>query len=66
MKNRIKELRRKMGVTQEEFAAAVKVTRQTVISLESGRYNASLMLAHKIAEYFGTNIESIFLFNEEE
>ncbi len=66
MKNRIKELRRERGVTQEEFAAAVEVTRQTVISLENGRYNASLTLAHKIAKYFNTNIESIFLFDEEE
>lgn len=66
MKNRIKELRRERGVTQEEFASAVKVTRQTVISLENGRYNASLTLAHKIAKYFNTNIESIFLFDEEE
>ena len=66
MKNRIKELRRERGVTQEEFAAAVEVTRQTVISLENGRYNATLTLAHKIAKYFNTNIESIFLFDEEE
>lgn len=66
MKNRIKELRRERGVTQEEFASAVKVTRQTVISLENGRYNASLTLAHKIAKYFNANIESIFLFDEEE
>ena len=45
---------------------AVGVTRQTIISLENGRYNASLLLAHKIAKYFGSSIEEIFLFEEEE
>ena len=48
------------------FADAVVVTRQTIISLENGRYNASLLLAHKIARYFGLSIEDIFLFEEEE
>ena len=52
--------------TQEELADAVEVTRQTIISLENGRYNASLLLAHKIAKYFGSSIEEIFLFEEEE
>ena len=51
---------------QAELAEAVSVTRQTIISLESGRYNASLLLAHKIAKYFETAIEDIFLFEEEE
>ena len=50
--------------TQEELAEAVGVTRQTIISLESGRYNASLLLAHKIAKYFGLTIEEVFLFEE--
>ena len=53
-------------LTQEELADAVEVTRQTIISLENGRYNASLLLAHKIAKYFGSSIEEIFLFEEEE
>lgn len=65
MKNKIQELRKKQRITQEELAAAVKVTRQTVISLENGRYNASLQLAHRIAQFFGMQIEDIFLFEEE-
>ena len=62
----IASLRREKGITQEELADAVEVTRQTIISLENGRYNASLLLAHKIAKYFGSSIEEIFLFEEEE
>ena len=66
MKNRIAQLRKERRITQEELADAVGVTRQTIISLENGRYNASLLLAHKIARYFGLSIEDIFLFEEEE
>ena len=66
MKNRIAQLRKERRITQEELADAVEVTRQTIISLENGRYNASLLLAHKIANYFGSSIEEIFLFEEEE
>ena len=66
MKNRIAQLRKERRITQEELADAVEVTRQTIISLENGRYNASLLLAHKIAIYFGSSIEEIFLFEEEE
>lgn len=67
MQNRIQELRKAMGgVTQSELADAVNVSRQTIISLENGRYNASLVLAHKIAKYFGVTIEELFLFDEEE
>ena len=66
VRNRIAELRRERRVTQEELGEAVGVTRQTIISLENGRYNASLLLAHKIAKYFGSSIEEIFLFEEEE
>ena len=65
MRNRIAELRRERRITQEELGAAVGVTRQTIISLENGRYNASLILAHKIARYFDTTIEQVFLFEEE-
>ena len=65
-KNRIAQLRKERRITQEELADAVEVTRQTIISLENGRYNASLLLAHKIAKYFGSSIEEIFLFEEEE
>ena len=63
---RIAQLRKERRITQEELADAVEVTRQTIISLENGRYNASLLLAHKIAKYFGSSIEEIFLFEEEE
>ena len=66
MKNRIAELRKARRISQAELADAVVVTRQTIISLETGRYNASLLLAHKIARYFGLSIEDIFLFEEEE
>ena len=62
MHNRIAERR----ITQEELGLAVGVTRQTIISLENGRYNASLLLAHKIARYFGLTIEELFLFEEDE
>ena len=65
MKNRIAELRKDRRISQAELADAVDVTRQTIISLENGRYNASLLLAHKIARYFDTTIEDIFLFEEE-
>ena len=66
MKNRIAQLRKERRITQEELADAVEVTRQTIISLENGRYNASLLLAHKIAKYFGSSSEEIFRFEEEE
>ena len=66
MTNRIAELRKERGLSQAELADGVDVTRQTIISLENGRYNASLLLAHKIARYFGLSIEDIFLFEEEE
>ena len=65
MENRIAALRKERRISQAELAEAVSVTRQTIISLENGRYNASLLLAHKIARYFGTTIEDIFLFEEE-
>ncbi len=66
MRNRIQELRKTMQVTQSELADAVNVSRQTIISLENGRYNASLILAYKIARYFGVTIEELFLFDEED
>ena len=65
MKNGIKELRKEHRISQEELATAVNVTRQTIISLENGKYNASLILAHDIAVYFGKTIEEIFLFEED-
>ena len=65
MENKIKELRKEKSITQDELALAVGVTRQTVISLENGKYNASLLLAHKISKYFGMSIEEVFIFEEE-
>ena len=65
MKNRIQELRKAGKIRQEDLAEAVGVTRQTIISLENGKYNASLQLAHKIAKYFHLTIEEDFLFEEE-
>ncbi|MBE6007584.1 MAG: helix-turn-helix transcriptional regulator [Lachnospiraceae bacterium] len=65
MNNIIKDLRKQNKVTQDELACAVGVTRQTIISLENGKYNASLQLAYKIAKYFGRQIEEVFIFEEE-
>lgn len=65
MKNCIKEFRKNNKITQDELAKAVNVTRQTIISLENGKYNASLQLAYKIAKYFDVKIEDIFLFEED-
>ncbi len=62
MDNKIKDLRKEHSVTQEDLAGAVGVTRQTIISLENGKYNASLQLAYKIAKYFNTTIEKVFIF----
>lgn len=66
MQNRIEEIRKGRGIRQEEFAKALGVSRQTISSLETGRYNPSIFLAHKIALYFGMTIEEVFLFDEEE
>ncbi len=65
MNNKIRELRKDGKITQDDLAAAVGVTRQTIISLENGKYNASLQLAHKISAYFGLTIEEVFIFEEE-
>ena len=66
MQTRIAEFRKNRGVTQEELADAVNVTRQTIISLESGKYKASLVLAHKLAQFFEVTIEEMFIFDKEE
>ncbi|MBQ4507041.1 MAG: helix-turn-helix transcriptional regulator [Firmicutes bacterium] len=65
MKNRIEEIRSSRKIKQEEFAKALGVTRQTISSLENGRYNPSISLAFKIARYFGMTIEEIFIFEED-
>lgn len=66
MKNRIEEIRRARGIRQEDFARAMGVSRQTISSLETGRYNPSIFLAYRIARYFGMTIEEVFLFEEQE
>lgn len=66
MKNRLEEIRKAHGIKQEELAAALEVSRQTIGSLENGRYNPSILLAFKIARYFGLSIEDIFLYEEGE
>ena len=66
MKNRIEAIRKERGIRQEEFAKAMGVSRQTISSLENGRYNPSILLAHRIAKYFGMAIEEVFIFDEEE
>ncbi|MBR4978958.1 MAG: helix-turn-helix transcriptional regulator [Clostridia bacterium] len=66
MNNKIAELRKERDMTQKDLADALFVSRQTVISLESGRYSPSLSLAHKIAKTFGKTIEEIFVFGEDE
>ena len=64
MKTRIKELRKERKLSQEELAAAVGTTRQTITSIEVGKYTASLPLAYKIARYFGLHIVDVFDFSE--
>ena len=66
MKNRLEELRKERGIKQEELASAMEVSRQTIGSLENGRYNPSILLAFKLARYFGMNIEEIFIYEEEQ
>ena len=66
MKNRLEELRKARGVKQEELAVALEVSRQTIGSFENGRYNPSILLAFKIARYFGMSIEEIFIYEEDE
>ena len=65
MKNRLEQLRKQRGISQEELADALQVSRQTVGSLENGSYNPSILLAFKIARYFGMAIEDIFLYEDE-
>ncbi|NJF24729.1 helix-turn-helix transcriptional regulator [Thermococcus sp. Bubb.Bath] len=64
MKNRLRELREERGLTQEELAKALGVTRQTIIAIERGKYDPSLKLAFKIARFFGKSIEEVFIYEE--
>lgn len=66
MKNRLEAIRKEAGLTQEELAERLEVSRQTISSLESGRYNPSIILAFRIARLFGRQIEEVFLYDEEE
>jgi len=66
VKNRIEEIRKERGIRQEEFAKCMGVSRQTISSLENGRYNPSITLAYKIAKYFDMTIEDVFVFEEED
>ena len=66
MKNRIEEIRKERGIRQDEFAKLMGVSRQTISSLETGRYNPSIFLAYRIAKYFDMTIEEVFVFEEEE
>ena len=65
MKNRIEEIRSAKGIRQEELAKSLGVSRQTISSLENGRYNPSITLAHKIAVLFDMTIEDVFIFEED-
>ncbi len=65
MQNKIEILRKERGILQDELAKSLGVSRQTISSLERGRYNPSIFLAHSIAVYFGMHIEEIFIFEEE-
>ena len=65
MKNRLEELRKARGLRQEDLAEALEVSRQTIGSLENGRYNPSILLAFKLSRYFGVPIEEIFIYEEE-
>lgn len=65
MKNRLEEIRKARGIKQEDLAATLEVSRQTIGSLENGRYNPSILLAFKLARYFEMDIEQIFIYEEE-
>ena len=66
MKTRIRELRAKAGITQEELARQVGVRRETIVFLEKGKYNPSLKLAYRVARTLGSTIEEVFIFEEED
>ena len=66
MQNRLLEMRKAFNMTQEELADKTNVSRQTIISLEGGKYNPSIFLAHRIAKIFGLSIEDVFIFEEDE
>ena len=66
LKNRIEQIRKEQNIRQEDFAKSMGVSRQTISSLENGRYTPSIQLAYKIAKYFDMTIEEVFIFEEDE
>jgi putative transcriptional regulator len=66
MQNNLEKMRNERGWTQQELGDRVEVSRQTIISLESGRYNPSILLAFKLARLFETTIEKLFIYECEE
>ncbi len=66
MKNKVEEIRKAEGISQADLAMALEVSRQTISSLENGRYNPSIILAFKIARYFGMSIEEVFIYEEDD
>lgn len=66
LKNRLEEIRKQRGIRQDELASALEVSRQTIGSLENGRYNPSILLAFKIARFFKMQIEEIFIYEEDQ
>lgn len=65
MKNRVEELRKARGMKQEDLACAMEVSRQTIGSIENGRYNPSISLAFKLSRFFGMKIEEIFIYDDD-
>ena len=65
MKNKVEQLRKERGLNQDDFAKAIRVSRQTISSIEKGIYNPSIILAFKIAKHYGKSIEEIFIYEEE-
>ena len=66
MQNRIEAIRKERGIRQEDLAKMLGVSRQTISSLETGRYNPSIFLAYKVAKLFGMTIEEVFIFEDAE
>mgnify|MGYP002517255268 FL=1 len=64
MKNKIEQIRKEKGISQDELAKKLDVSRQTISSLETGRYNPSIILAHRISKHFGMGIEQVFIFDD--
>lgn len=66
MKNKVEEFRKELGKTQEDLGFKIGVSRQTIISIEKGKYNPSILLAFKISKHFGKKIEDVFIYEEDD